>query len=55
MFSKLGLEAYASGLPEDFVYNNVLKVAGIGGAALAYIPIVPPLLGAATAKKSKKA
>ena len=31
------------GLPDDFIYNNVLKVVGIGGAALLYIPIVPPL------------
>ena len=51
VFAKLGLNA--AGLKDDLIYNNVLKVVGIGGAALAYIPIVPPLIAAANPAKGK--
>ena len=53
VFGKLGLDA--SGLPEDLLYNNALKVVGIGGAALCYYLILPPLFLMADGKKKSTA
>ena len=57
ILGKLGMDA--TGVPDDIFYNNALKVVGIGGAAVCYAFVVPPLItpdaGAKAAKSNGQA